>query len=156
MNGAVAGTAPSIPTVSDVPQNTNPSLTGVKKSEPEEAGEVFSEFTPFLSKDKDAGQLQDLSQPKFWQYRRAVMDNLFLAESPRGIYQVPHRTAQKTENSLAELAAVPNLSTGPGFRTCSSHNALLGPAFELLLAFCCFSRLNPLEIGFSLKRSLFW
>lgn len=43
-----------------------------------------------------------------------------------------------------------------GLQMCSSHNAFLGPASELLLAFCCFSRLNLLEIGFSLKRSLFW
>lgn len=69
---------------------------------------------------------------------------------------MPHPTSQRTANSLEELAAFPNLSTRPGLKTCSSHNAFLGRASELLLAFCCFSRLNPLEIGFSLKRSLFW
>lgn len=69
---------------------------------------------------------------------------------------VPHPISQNTANSLEELATIPNLSTRPGLQMCSSHNAFLGSASELLLAFCCFSRLNPLEIGFSLKRSLFW
>lgn len=73
-----------------------------------------------------------------------------------GVHQVSHPTSQKTANSLEKLAATPNHSIGPGLQMCSSHNAFLGPVSELLLAFCCFSRLNPLEIGFSLKRSLFW
>lgn len=66
---------------------------------------------------------------------------------------IPHPGEQQIH---LKLAVIPNLSTEPGLQMCSSHNAFLGPACKLLLAFCCFSRLNPLEIGFSLKRSLFW